>query len=171
MDDEVGYRSAIHDGEFTFNASELVRYGEQSDEGDHMTAKSLQHFKELKQLEYLWIPGPFLQPDSMGTIEGFNRLRELHALHTAVDPLVLKRVAKLTSIKKLSIGVGVFDDEIKEILQSMQHLELLQIYVVDVPYDEDYELDRDPIENELNRILPNTKIHLITHEELSWITS
>lgn len=171
MESDVRYAHAIKTGVFLHDAGPAVFYGRQAHAKDHMSAAGLKHLQDLQQLEYLWIPGPLLHGDSIATIEKLPKLRELHALHTAVDPQVLKRVAGLESLEVLSVGIHALDDEMKEIFRSMQHIQVLQLFIVDMPNTEDYDPDVEGVERQFRELMPNTKIHVYVHDNLSWLTN
>ncbi len=123
-----------------------------------LSETGIEHLANLKQLEYLFMPGFLLSERTMDIITSLPKLRELHAPFSLVTPSLLRRISAL-DLESLSVGVLGLDDDKLRSLSSMRQLHALQLFVF-ASHDADTVKTTKRAEDTLRKALPSCEIHV-----------
>ena len=129
-----------------------------------LTDAGIRHLADLQELEYLFIPGFLLSRTSVETLASLPRLQHLHAPFSVVGPSVLADIAAMQELRTLSIGVMRTTTLSLDVLQQLENLEVLQLFVFGDQFFED-ESAKEKLKVDLQQMLPNVEMHIVPLRE------
>ena len=135
-----------------------------TDKSTDLSDGGLNHLSNLKELEFLFIPGFMLSNDSMSTIMEFPKLRELHAPFSAADTLVLSDLSTMTKLQTLSVGVMENSTSELKRLKTLTQLKQLQVFVFGNNFSDNNGAQQD-LYSTLSQLLPNAEVYVVTVRE------
>ena len=131
---------------------------EKQDDLEDGYVRDFRQLAELRNLEYLFMPGFALFEKTLPTIESFSKLETLHAPFSYLTNDELKRIAALQQIRDLAVGSDGFSEETAAIIGSMQHLSSLRLFVFDnIEFNSS---DQERIHRRLSVLLPKCQVRV-----------
>lgn len=154
-----------------FMWSELQMLRREAEEDSELLGPSdINQLRTLEALEYLFVPGHFLDVTTIKTIESFKQLREFHAPFSGCNAQLLIRLSKLKQLRSLSVGIApdVPQDKRKlaaQFIAASQHLKTLQLFICDQTLYESTELQQKWRAELQGLMAEDAELHLIATPE------
>ena len=122
-----------------------------------LTSVGLNHIADLKELEYLFVPGFMIDATSLPTILGFTNLTQLHAPFSEFDAETLKALATLSNLQSLTIGL--YTDQLPHLrhLQAITNLGVLQLFVYTKQASDS---ERADVETQVQQLFTDKELHI-----------